>query len=425
MPHTPGILVGELGFISLFDLGQLLLLNHATGVLAVTDEGKRATLSFRDGQLVNAIDETRKQGVDAACRILAWKSGRFEFRKETPTEATVIEGGTEAIMMEAARRMDELAEGQNPGLGSATAKLVERQSQFDAIRDEFHRVASDAVADARRAPPWSDAWFDQLQTPDDRLLIRPGAPPRLFTGDAWQSPGDGAPADAEAYQELKSMLLSGGSIDDIGAPTAQRLVRHRRRVFSVTLARGTHESLWISLIPATVDLHGPLDGLDSLMARPSTVVLATAPRLDLAHVLLRALVARFADGRGASVVVVSDDPMLAPIEDRGVVVLAPTAEAETLIHAARPAAVAVDALAALDVHLLAALATVPVVLAAVVASQPEMATPRWLLRFPAAEVSRAQSLIDSSTTAIVLGTVDPAGRLAFALHRVMQGNRVA
>ena len=153
MARDPGTLAGELGLISLFDIGQLLLLNRATGVMSVTSEGRRGSLWFRDGQLVNAIDEKQRDGEDAAFAVFAWRRGRFEFHGGPLPGVATIEGGTEAIMLEAARRIDEAGtESGSESVGSETAKLVEHQSKFDLLREEFTRVTRDASSAARGTP---------------------------------------------------------------------------------------------------------------------------------------------------------------------------------------------------------------------------------------------------------------------------------
>ena len=62
MPAGRGAFSGELGLIGLFDLGQLLMLNRATGVLSATDGPRRGALYFRDGRIVNAVDDERREG---------------------------------------------------------------------------------------------------------------------------------------------------------------------------------------------------------------------------------------------------------------------------------------------------------------------------------------------------------------------------
>ena len=44
MAKDPGTLAGELGLISLFDIGQLLMLNRATGVVSVLSDSRRGSL---------------------------------------------------------------------------------------------------------------------------------------------------------------------------------------------------------------------------------------------------------------------------------------------------------------------------------------------------------------------------------------------
>src|SRR5439155_745764 len=309
MSEAPGILSGELGLIGLFDLGQLLMLNRASGVLTVMHSGQRGTLVFRQGQLVNAVDDQRKQGEDAAYRVFTWKHGHFEFHAGETEGAAVIAGGTESIMLEAARRIDE---------------------------------ASQA----------------------------------------------GGPAAAQS------------------APTLRRVRRRRGRWFAVTLVRGSRECLWVGpAVGATVSgepVRGPFEALDQLFAQPSAMLLVAASNLDRLHMLLRALVVRLCESRGVAVIVVTEDPLLAPPESTGVVLSTPAHEVESMIQAARPGAIAVDALSRLGAPVVTALATTPIVIGAVVAAQPEAIVPRWLMRFDASDLARAQSLVESSPGAVAL-----------------------
>ena len=50
-------LEGDLRVISLFDLGQLLRLNGATGCLAIEDGDRKGALYFDGGELINAVDD--------------------------------------------------------------------------------------------------------------------------------------------------------------------------------------------------------------------------------------------------------------------------------------------------------------------------------------------------------------------------------
>jgi len=88
------ILHGELGLIGLFDLGQLLMLNRATGCLSVQRDDRKAFLYFADGQLVNAVDDKLVEGEASAHRIFAWRTGSFEFRVEPATTIFTIHATT-------------------------------------------------------------------------------------------------------------------------------------------------------------------------------------------------------------------------------------------------------------------------------------------------------------------------------------------
>ena len=431
MSEAPGILSGELGLIGLFDLGQLLMLNRASGVLTVMHSGQRGTLVFRQGQLVNAVDDQRKQGEDAAYRVFTWKHGHFEFHAGETEGAAVIAGGTESNMLEAARRIDEASQagGENTG---ETARLVERQSQFDLLRDEFSRLAREVASETRRAPDWIDPWLEMLHMPTDRLLARPGAVPRIFVHGAWHPAGEGdAPIDAVVFDELKARMLEGGPADDQSAPTLRRVMRHRGRSFAITLVRGSRECLWVGpAVGATVSgepVRGPFEALDQLFAQPSAMLLVAASNLDTLHMLLRALVVRLCESRGVAVIVVTEDPLLAPPESTGVVLSTPAHEVESMIQAARPGAIAVDALSRLGAPVVTALATTPIVIGAVVAAQPEAIVPRWLMRFDASDLARAQSLVESSPVAVALaGPASAGGMLTFTVHRVARdGNSPA
>jgi len=401
-------------------------------VLTVMRDGQRGTLVFREGQLVNAVDDQRKQGEDAAYRVFTWKHGRFEFRAGSTEGPAVISGGTESIMLEAARRIDEATPAAGGEATTETARLVEHQSQFDLLRDEFSRLAHEVVSETRRAPNWIDPWLDLLHMPADRLLARPGIVPRIFVHGAWHPAGEGdAPMDAAVYEDLKTRMLEGAPPGDPGALTWRRVVRHRDRSFAVTLVRGARECLWIApAVSTTVSgepVRGPFEVLDQLFAQPSAMLLVAAPSLDAAHVLLRALVVRLCETRGVAVAVVSEDPMLAPPESTGIVLPTIPSEIEAVIQTARPGAVAIDALSSLGASILTALATTPVVIGAVVASQPEAIVPRWLMRFEASDLPRARSLVESSPVAVALvGPASAGGMLTFTVHRVAQaGNNPA
>ena len=140
---APAALSGEIGLLSLFDLGQLFLLNGATGELCVTRDGRRGYLYFDRGQIVNAVDDEYHEGDGAAFNLFTWKSGTFEFRAGAPTGTRAVTSGTEGLMLEAARRMDELGLGES----GEEAKLTQRARALDALREAFQAVARETGND--------------------------------------------------------------------------------------------------------------------------------------------------------------------------------------------------------------------------------------------------------------------------------------
>ena len=440
MAQDPGTLAGELGLISLFDIGQLLMLNRATGVMSVLSEGRRGSLWFRDGQLVNAIDERQRDGENAAFAVFAWRRGRFEFHGAPLPGSATIDGGTEAIMLEAARRIDEAGpEAGSGGTGSETAKLVEHQSKFDLLREEFTRVTRDASPEARRAPAAEDAWLDALQSPGDRLLVRPGALARLRSAGAWR-PVDGfdMPVDEAAYRAFKSRMLAAGStarspgsaVAPAGAAAipAAVLIAHRGRALTIDVVTCEPECLWLAVAEraSMAEVHGPVELVDALCAG-SGLLLAAAPDADMAHALLAALIVRLSQTRGTTTLIVTDDPAFAPPESVGVVIVTPLAMFEASVAAARPDALAVGARGTLDGRFLTACASVPIIFGAVVAADAENALARWLLRFPAAETARARVLVESMPVAIAFADPEPApaGTVRFTVQRVARTDRAA
>ncbi len=416
MATRAGSFSGELGVVGLFDLGHLLMLNRASGTLTVTAEGRRSTLSIREGKLVNAVDDRRKQGLDAAYRVFMIRAGMFEFRPGKPAGEEAIDASIEAIMLEAARRMDE-----ESGDTGATRLLLVRQTQFDALRDEFHRVTSEAVSEARRAPSWSDPWLDSLQVMEDRLLFRPEAEPRLFRQGRWDPPqAEEAPLDVQAYEELRVSLMSGVALENLAEDVRRRVVSHRGRRYGITWISGLNEAMWVSL--ADVDagvVAGKWEALDAVLDEPSATIFAAAPTLDEANRLLRMLVARVASRRGTTLVVITEDASMADDKGTGLVLAVSAAESERVIRAARPGIVALDAACPLGAVILPALSAAPFVLAGVVAPTPEAVIARWLVRFPSAELPRATTLVSSAPAAVMMASrAAGTSALSFTVHRV-------
>jgi hypothetical protein len=85
-------------------------MGQKTGVLEVEARGKRGALYFDHGQIVNALDDALGDGEQAAYRIFAWSGGTFVFRLQPPPPLRSINTGTESLILDIARFMDERRE---------------------------------------------------------------------------------------------------------------------------------------------------------------------------------------------------------------------------------------------------------------------------------------------------------------------------
>ena len=140
---TRPILMGELGVLSLFDLAQLLMLIGATGTLQVQSQGRKGFFRFERGQIANAVDERLSQGEEAAFRVFSWRTGSFDFRIEPPTGGRSIHESTDALMLEAARRIDEARSSE--GGESLTLALQARAGGFAALAATLRRDLDQAA----------------------------------------------------------------------------------------------------------------------------------------------------------------------------------------------------------------------------------------------------------------------------------------
>jgi hypothetical protein len=381
---------GDLSLISLFDLGQLLRLNGATGCLAIRNGDRSGALYFEGGELVNAVDETCSEGENAAISLFAWRAGTFEFRAEAHVGERAIESGTEAIMMEAARRLDEAGAGPEDGSddddNSETRRLREHQLAMEALRDVFRRVAGEA----RQSHTGVDAMATTVQLfelshHEDRLLYRPGHPPYMRRRGRW-SPVPEPILDRSDYEELRARLLE--ACDPLAESSDP--VRDRRMSLSDgrTLALGLvgdadAESLWLRPVgptpPAPTALSGDIAGLTELLGLPEALLLVGASDLVTARRLLEAT-ARLATGPSDTLVVVSRDGACRPTPEAGLTLHASPGGLRDTLDTVEPEIAALDpGLSRRDVSL-DDLAAVPRVIAGIVGHEAAALPARWLSR---------------------------------------------
>jgi two-component system OmpR family response regulator len=106
----PAALSGTLSHFGLATLLTVLEMERRTGVLHLRGPHRTGRLALRDGQVVSAeIRGELLRGTDAVFELLGWVSGTFHFRVAAVKTADEVSLPTSMLLIEAARRADELA----------------------------------------------------------------------------------------------------------------------------------------------------------------------------------------------------------------------------------------------------------------------------------------------------------------------------
>lgn len=389
MPPKQGSFSGELGLIGIFDLGQLLSLNGATGKLALTKEDRRGVLFFENGEIVNAVDEGQIEGTEVAFRLFAWKTGAFEFKPESATGRRLIQGTTESLMLEAARHIDEEG-GTEEGQPLVSEALRERQNSMDALRDAFSQLQSEAKGSAARARISSGSPIDALTAADDRLIYRRGKPPRLCCGGQWFAASE-TPIQSHEYDDLRKQIYE--NADVVGGPAqapgvtnagidsrVARLVDGRTYAVTV-VGSGLDEAMWIRRVgmpaPEPGRLTGPNDLIQKLLEIPHGRLLVVAPSAPAATELLHAVLELAIRRSPGAALVIAEPGTYRHDYDSGVFAEVPSAGAAHALRALRPSLCAIEPGVVLDRAAWSALDEADVVLFALPAENAEEAIARY------------------------------------------------
>jgi CheY-like chemotaxis protein len=98
---------------SLMDIIQMECLSRSSTMLRITRGSLVAKLWIQDGELIDAETEGAR-GEAAFLRILAWKSGTFENLPAEPGRERTILKPVNALLLESAQAMDEIADPVEP-----------------------------------------------------------------------------------------------------------------------------------------------------------------------------------------------------------------------------------------------------------------------------------------------------------------------
>lgn len=102
------VLAGDLNFLSLGDILQLLGSNASTGILRVTSKYAQAPglIYFINGNPVNASAGS-KTGLDAVSSLFGWIDGKYEFSEEDVVRENVIKKSRMQIILDSLSLLDD------------------------------------------------------------------------------------------------------------------------------------------------------------------------------------------------------------------------------------------------------------------------------------------------------------------------------
>lgn len=225
---TPA-LSGQLAAVSLFDLCQFLMLNRKTGTLTVRSGTGVAYLTFHEGQLLTALDESLGEGEGVVLRAVQWTTGGFEFSPGPVPPERKIQASTENILLEAARKIDEMQEEDRESVRSGGwaggreggAAHQARASQEAAFLETQRRAKS--LTEAFRAAVYGGGveqavagWKEQIlravvEGEAGRVLLGPlGRVVRISAQGIWRIDGASAAEVEEWMNELAPVRKSAG-----------------------------------------------------------------------------------------------------------------------------------------------------------------------------------------------------------------------
>ena len=204
-------LSGVLAAISLFDLFQFLMLNRKTGTLTVRGDGGTGTayFTFSEGELCTALDDALRDGAEAVFRAVQWRDGSFEFVQGPVPPDRRMNGSTENILLDAARRLDEMQEKDRAGEGGDKASSAEqafrdKQARAASIADAFCSLVADGDR-SRTTAGWREAAKTRLLEPAvERLILSAEGRAGLLVDGRFEEIPEAIPAEVSAWMEQLS-----------------------------------------------------------------------------------------------------------------------------------------------------------------------------------------------------------------------------
>ena len=265
--------------MAVVDLLQTFEVSRKTGVVHLQGSGATGHIYFRDGKVIDA-EVGPLRGEEAIYRTLIWNEATFEVEFKTIANEDVIEGSTQAILMEGMRHVDEwgkLCE-QLPPLGTVFdidhAQLLERLHEipdelngilrlFDGMRTVTEVIDDSPFDDLSTLSTITKLFFEGLlvggtssslqpaasEAPGSRVSVESdGTPPRLTTPSSADvpsaPPGRGrndedllSPAQAQPVATPDATAVAVGAP---ATPVPERAVDEAPEVEPANMAREPH-----------------------------------------------------------------------------------------------------------------------------------------------------------------------------------------
>ena len=303
------LLSGRLDQTDLFEICQFLLLGQKTGVLEVEAHGKRGAFYFDHGQIVNAVDDALADGEEAAYRIFAWSGGAFVFRVQPPPPLRSIQTGTESLILDIARFMDEHREERaqrgegpeddRPEQWTHEEAIKRRQESGDELRQVFQSLRGGGGGMPGTGDPLARLWEQARAASLSAILLRPGEA-ALGLKDGYMSSLPGLIASDTVTMAIAALGASVG-VHRRDSPSGPFVVS--------LLQEAGGEALFIKGVPPAMDWTAaglPEEWLEEAAACPRGLAWLGAPPAAGRSVTARALAEEFAV-RGRFTVLLSED----------------------------------------------------------------------------------------------------------------------
>ena len=165
---TPGRtrFTGSTQDMAVVDLLQTFEVSRKSGVVHLHSGIQEAHIYFRDGKVVDA-DFGRLRGEEAIYRALIWNEATFEVEFKAIANDDIIDGSTQALLMEGMRRVDEwgrLCEQLPPLSTIFEIDHIQLLERLNEIPDELNGILRLFDAHRSLADVVDDSPFEDLST---------------------------------------------------------------------------------------------------------------------------------------------------------------------------------------------------------------------------------------------------------------------